>query len=268
MRSRLPSTAFAMVLVCAACAQGSSLPGGVGGAGAHSATGLTASSSVGTTTSSSTLSSSDVSSFSGTSCSESPCKLTTPQCGCPSGEACTIDQSQVACLTSGTTGLTQACSATELCAPGLLCVQAGASASICDKFCDSDADCTAPGGLCIVTLNDGHGGAIPDVTLCTDNCDPVTNAGCPASGTSCQVGQEPTGQMRNLTFCTGAGTLGQGETCDPTNNECLPTYGCISNVCLQYCDAANPSCVTCAPLQNSTTMTDIFIGSTQIGVCE
>jgi hypothetical protein len=123
----------------------------------------------------------------------------------------------------------------------------------------------------VVTLSNGHGGAIPNVTLCTDNCDPFTNAGCAAAGTSCQVGQEPTGQMRWLTTCAGAGNLVQGQVCDPMNNQCSPTYGCFNtgtqDECFQYCDVAAPTCANCTPLMSSS-LQPVYIGTTEIGVCQ
>src|SRR5207249_9846968 len=116
--------------------------------------------------------------------------------------------------------------------------------STCDKFCETDADCTAPGGLCLLTLNDGMGGSIPDVTLCTENCDPTTNMGCIA-GTGCQLEQELMGQMRFLTQCTPIGQKTQGQSCDPMQWECAATYGCFNtgvDVCLKYCNVNAPSC--------------------------
>ncbi len=294
MRTRLLPTTSALVFASAACAQGSTAPLGVGGQVSDVTTGSVSSVSVagtgaagvsssgGTSTGvgaagsggpASTSPSVASSSSSGGACPDTPCKLTSPQCGCPSGQACSVYNTVVSCLTAGTAGPTQLCGGTNDCAAGLLCVASGSSTSspgICETFCETDADCTAPGGLCVVQLSDGSGGAIPDVTLCTDNCNPFTNAGCAAAGTSCQVGQEPTGQMRPLTLCAAAGTLGKGMACDPTNNQCAPTFGCFStgaqNKCYQYCDVANPSCATCTGIEDMA-LQPVYIGNKQVGIC-
>jgi hypothetical protein len=166
------------------------------------------------------------------------------------------------------------CSGSDQCEAGLLCLASGSSTTspgICEKFCDTDSDCTAPGGLCVVQLSNGSGGAIPNVTLCTDNCNVFTSAGCAAQGTSCQLGQEPTGQMRYLTLCGVAGTLGKGAVCDPMNSQCAPTFGCFNtgteDQCYQYCEVGNPlSCSTCTALLDSS-MQPIYIGTQKVGVC-
>jgi hypothetical protein len=248
-------------------------PAGSGGSGVSSTSGNTGASTNNSTSVTSVVSSS-VSSTSG-GC-PTPCKLTAPQCGCPGGEQCGIDNAtaSVACVQGGTDGVGQQCgtSATDLCAPGGTCVTASVATglAICDKFCDTDANCTAPGGLCIIQLNDGTGGSIPNVTLCSANCDPSTNVGCSAPGSSCQLLQESSGLMRTLTDCRGAGTKTYMAACDPTLDECAATYGCFNigtvampqDVCLKYCKYPNGNCgaQTCLDLM-------AFVGTTDYGVC-
>lgn len=273
MRSRLLLTVSALLLGvtgAAACATGSTFVGGFGGDG--SGAGPTTSSSTGGHTGSSssggkTTSSSSSSSTSSGSCSETPCKVTSPQCGCGSGQECTIVSYKVACHAAGTTAADQVCTSQFDCAAGALCL------GICTKFCDSDSDCTAEGGICALELSDGTPtGSIAGVTMCTGNCSPITNSGCIGSGNGCVFGAEQSGQMRTFTFCTQVGTGGKNTACT-SNFDCKATYGCInngtSNVCLQYCDANNFSAcggAGCTPLQDSS-MNPIYIGSTQLGVC-
>jgi hypothetical protein len=133
------------------------------------------------------------------------------------------------------------------CSPGLICVNTTPSINTCSKFCDSDADCTAPGGLCIIGLNDANMNPIPGVTLCTENCDPTTNLGCPVGGTSCQVAQENGGQMRFLTHCTASGASQQGATC-ASSADCAPKFNCyqtsdapVVKQCLKNCKASAPN---------------------------
>ncbi len=266
MRSRWLIAMAGTGLVITACARGSTLTGVGGG------TDTTVTTTTSATTSSTT--SATTSTTSGPACSETPCKVTAPQCGCAAGEACSIDPAKhaVACIDEGTVGGGQACNGAADCAAGFVCVQISTAASACSKFCDSDADCAAPGGLCIIQLNDGKGGSIPNVTLCTDNCDVTTNAGC-VPGAGCQLGREQTGQMRWLTFCGGTGTKGKNQVCDPMLEECLPGFGCFStgtsDICLQYCNVNGSTCPNfgaCSPLQDQSG-SSIFIGSIQVGVC-
>ena len=273
MRSRLLFTISVVALGAAACATGSTFVGGGGtGSGADTTTVTTSSSmstSTGMTTSSSTGSSTTGSSTSTSGgCSESPCKLTGPQCGCGAGMACTIAPGAKvrSCQTSGSTQQGQACSAPTQCAPGTLCV------GICTLFCSTDADCASAGGICALQLSDGTAmGSIPNVKLCTGNCNVVNGTGCP-TGTGCDFGQEQTGAMRNFTFCETAGTGAKNSPCT-SNAQCQPTFACINNgtatVCLKYCNVANVSAcggLGCTPLQDANMM-PIIVGGTQLGVC-
>ena len=181
----------------------------------------------------------------GASACESPCTLTSPQCGCGAGQACTLVGTNRQCAAPGTATEGQACSASVPCSSGLFCLAMSASISTCAKFCSGDADCTAPFGLCNKTVGDGLGGTIPGVKLCAENCDPVTNTGCPVPGTSCQDGSEFTISYQPLTDCTPAGTKAEAAPCNPTLNECAPGFGCFFNasnqsVCFRYCDNHSP----------------------------
>lgn len=237
----------------------SSNGGGAGGGGVSS------SSSGGPGSSSSSSAASSASSSSG-ACAESPCKLVQPQCGCAAGQACTIDgspQGTRVCVAAGSTPIGGSCTSDE-CVPGSLCVKTTDTISTCMKYCAMDSNCTSPGGLCIISLNDGSSGQIPGVTLCTENCDPTTNSGCPVAGTSCGLAQESMGQMRLLTRCGGAGSGTQGSFCS-TDADCAPTFGCFNagtTQCLKYCKVGGVACpggATCTSLG--------MIGNTTYGAC-
>lgn len=238
----------------------SSNTGGAGGGAASS------SSSGGPGSSSSSASSASSASSSG-ACAESPCKLVQPQCGCAAGQACNIDgspQGTRICVTAGSTPIGNACTMNDECVPGSLCVKTGDTISTCMKYCSTDSNCTSPGGLCLITLNDGSSGQIPGVTLCTENCDPSTNVGCPVAGTSCQLAQEPMGQMRLLTRCGAAGFGTQGAACTD-DGDCAATFGCFNagtTQCLKYCKVGGAACpggLTCSSLG--------MIGNTTYGAC-
>lgn len=241
---------------------------GGGGAGASSFGGDGQGGTANSTTTSSSSSSSSSSSANGgagggPACSEQPCKLTTPQCGCDPNEQCTVDATGRSCIPEGNVPWGQPCSG-DNCAPGLLCLQTTTTEATCGKFCASDADCTAPGGLCILKLNDGSGGEIPNVTMCTDNCNPLTNVGCAVGG--CQVLQETSGLLRFLTLCVEAGTGTQAAPC-VGNEDCAPTFGCfndgVSDLCLKWCNLAAPSC----PAATSCVDVAVSLGGINYGVC-
>ncbi len=201
------------------------------------------------------------------SCTESPCRLVAPQCGCPSAQACVLDGTGARfCATAGAAMTGQSCTGVAGCRAGDLCINIAApgTTNVCSHFCSSDADCS--GGLCLITLDDGSGGALPGVTLCTHVCDPVTQTGCPAAA-YCGVFQETTGAMRPLTDCaTPVGTGGQGATCfDDT--DCRAGFGCVGGACLHWCRyPAGTGCT--GGLICYGFSTPIIIRGQQYGVCD
>lgn len=281
--------ATALAATAIACATGNTLGGGgddddgSGGSTTSSTSDASTAASGGGSTTSATTGASTTTSASTTAststgmmCTEDPCKLVDPQCGCGVGEACTVDATGTrSCVPEGPAVWGTECSAGEDCEAGSLCIlkkDTAPTVSMCSKFCDSDAQCQAPGGLCVFTLNDGSGGTVPGVTLCSDNCDPITNTGCGVSGTSCFLGQEASGQQRFFTYCYGAGSSTQGALC-PNGTECAATYGCfntgVSDQCLKWCNVNAPSCPGATSCQ---TLTDangasIVIGNITYGAC-
>lgn len=199
---------------------------------------------------------------------ESPCKLVAPQCGCAAGEGCTLDNTGArVCQTAGGVAPGGNCSSDD-CAPGGICLGTTPTTPTCGKFCATDAQCAAPGGLCVVGLNDGSGNPIPGVMLCSENCNPTTNSGCVA-GTGCTFGQEEAGQMRFFTLCRGIGSGTQGAACT-VNADCAATYGCINTgtkQCMKYCTVGSTCAggAACSPI--SINGVDIDIGGVQYGIC-
>lgn len=205
----------------------------------------------------------------GPACSESPCKLVAPQCGCGADEKCTIDaQGDRSCVADGTEPSGAQCTAGADCAAGGICL-GGASVGYCASFCAVDGDCGQ--NICAVKLGDGLGGTIDGVTMCSSSCDPGSGTGCPG-GLGCVVGQEAAGAMRFFFMCFEAGAVGAGGVCT-TAADCQAGFGCYNNgtnnVCYKNCNVASPNCPgqTCYALTDQN-MNPVVVGNYQLGVCQ
>ncbi|MAQ18721.1 MAG: hypothetical protein CMN30_28485 [Sandaracinus sp.] len=214
-----------------------------------------------------------------TACSESPCKLVSPQCGCGAGQACFMDPDGVrSCAAPGSTDTGGACSVIADCRGGDTCLGLGDTVGGCHHFCNSDSDCSGAGSLCLLDLADTGGATIPGATVCTLSCEPAQNSGCPA-GSYCFLGQEPTGAMRDLSHCSGEipGTGTQGSLCDDTG-DCSPGYLCLDPgtgvpECLHLCrnpsasPTSSPDCTSSFYSCYGFT-TPVLLGGTAYGVCD
>ncbi|MFO0618433.1 MAG: hypothetical protein U0414_37915 [Polyangiaceae bacterium] len=282
MQRSLRTGSFLIALAAAGCATGATIDGagGAGSGGAAASTGKSSSTNSMSTSTQSSMSttSSTQSSMSTASmmtstgvdpnCPEQPCKLTSPQCGCTADRQCSLDaNNDRTCILEGSAPVGASCGTGNQCVPGSMCLGPAVGALSCLEFCDMDNDCTGPGGICYFTLDDGSGGAVPGVKLCTQNCDPTNNSGC-AAGLGCQAVRD-TMTMQTFTFCPKAGTGGDGASC-ATNGfaDCKPGFGCFtsngSDVCLQWCKVGGscPNALTCYSL-----LDPLIIGSTEYGVC-
>ncbi|MBO6939547.1 MAG: hypothetical protein JJ863_31540 [Deltaproteobacteria bacterium] len=202
-----------------------------------------------------------------TSCAESPCRLVAPQCGCPTGQACQIagDASR-ACVADGTNAESARCD-TGGCVAGTACVNVSLTATnvpVCKRYCDSDADCTGgPGSVCIAEL--GTTGQ----NVCSSNCDPASQLGCPANSFCGLFTETATG--RRLTDCSGpVGTGGQGASCVGTEN-CQKGFTCANpgtgNQCMRWC-RRSPAGGECAPGQTCIGFDPALVfNSVEYGAC-
>ena len=109
---------------------------------------------------------------------------------------------------------------------------------ICRQTCDAETACVS--------------GASCAAGECADNCDPWTDAGCPAAAKCDVVGFQDLFRLQAITVCSGVGTGSQGAACIH-NADCQRGHGCIhdegasAGVCRQLCNAANvcPSGTAC-----------------------
>ena len=196
-----------------------------------------------------------------TSCSEVPCKLVPPQCGCAPGEKCTWSSQTdaISCEQDGSDQVGEECTLNS-CAAGGLCLSWG-TLSMCKRFCASDNDCDAPGGRCILEID----GFAP--RWCSDNCDLTLGVGCDPAGSKCELGQAADNSF--FTVCVPAGPGTQGSGCPNGYEDCGTGFGCINvnatPTCLKWCNVASPSCpggTTCGSLNPQ-----IFLGAVEYGAC-
>ena len=204
------------------------------------------------------------------SCSEDPCKLTLPQCGCDEDQRCTVDGLGTRfCDKTGSARLGEECAAGDGdCGAGAICVGLSATLHACAAFCEADTDC-AVGGLCIRHLSDGNGGALPGVALCTEACDPAALTGCAASGTSCALLHETDGAQRWYTQCVvPTSTSHDGDACDAT--PCGPGLVCVDldsvKTCRALCVVGGGGCE--APTQCTAFQNAVTVGSVEYGSCK
>ncbi|MFO0551399.1 MAG: hypothetical protein U0271_23615 [Polyangiaceae bacterium] len=255
--------ASATILCLAGCANSDPLTGGAGGA-STGGTGSGASSSDGGSTNVSTSSSTT---STGPSCDEQPCKLVAPQCGCDEDAACSVDgNGGRICVVAGTVQPGQICDANNYCAPGSVCVGYTDGETTCAEFCNSDVECTAPGGKCVLPLT-----GAPTVMLCSENCELVTSQGCPLANSSCQIGVTASDEPYTLCVPSGAG-VEQSVCAD--SSECAPGFTCLPTTandsrCFEWCNVNGGSCPineSCLGLEISTGV-PLVIGNVTYGVC-
>jgi len=248
--------------------------GGAGGTGSnatassnsvtHSAHAASTSTKASTTQGSQTATSSST----GPTCTETACTLTAPQSGCCGSDNCTVDATGAHfCVASGTATTGQACSAINACALGDICL--GATVGTCFNFCSTDNDCTAPGGHCVLQLGDGMGGAVPNVSMCSQNCDPTDASSCNVTGLSCQAWVDtPTG--KNYTSCVPSGGIGPGGACPNGDGDCQAGLDCANFTagpkCAQWCRVGVTVCPGALTCQSFTTPF-LLTPTIEYGVC-
>jgi hypothetical protein len=200
-------------------------------------------------------------------CTESPCGLK-PNCGCPSGQKCTLDSTGGrACVPAGTGTTGMLCTSESDCAAGYICLASNAdgTTSACYAYCDTDTDCAGDGSICIQL----YLGTTPvDGWVCTYDCNLSTGSGCP-TGHRCDVfGLDENGDTVAETYFTdclgGYGTGTQGSTCY-SDAECTVGYFCYTDAyeCLGYCYVGSTSCT------GGTSCLDlgIALGFQEVGAC-
>jgi hypothetical protein len=207
-------------------------------------------------------------------CSETPCRFNPPQCGCPTGQACYATATSAQCQMPGTGASGTVCANGGDCVGGDMCVNFGTSttpARLCSQICLADTDCG--GGLCIYTINNGMGGTVPNLVLCSHPCNVAAQTGCP-TGWSCNVLQEPMGMMRAYTDCVSTPGTGTTNATCTTDTDCAAGFACVDTQdpmhagtrCHHWC--RYPAGTECTGGQVCVNFSpDLVINTVDYGVC-
>jgi hypothetical protein len=243
--------------------QGAGGPVGPGSGGQSTSTGGQGSGGNANTTTNTTT---NASSSSGMSCSENPCKLVAPQCGCNATQACSLDIANAAlpriCTAKGAKAIGQTCAPGE-CVEGALCFL-----SVCTEFCDVPADCG--GSLCFPLLDANNMPLASDANLCATTCDLATSAGCGA-GQGCSAGTDPI-STQNFSICRQAGAGGDLADCSVNfDRDCQAGFGCFNSggdVCLKWCKVGQAGTCSAVPGTTCLGLNPAFVlDGTTYGVC-
>jgi len=147
---------------------------------------------------------------------------------------------------SATEGVTCNPSDPTTCAAGYSCGEPGDGSddAVCYKFCNTDTDCTAPGGWCHPgPLQTGASEGFTAKT-CSLNCDPMAQKGC-GTGQSCNLAIS-TDRTRLYTQCILAGAGDYQSPCSVAE-DCKAGFSCLNvsvdgatdqRMCLQLCELA------------------------------
>jgi hypothetical protein len=215
----------------------------------------------------------------GEECAAEPCSIE-EQCGCPAGDACDLDSTQLAtgaakCRPADPTG-TGACEIFADCAIGRTCA---GRPGLCREFCSEDADCDGT-ARCILALtytdDTGDSEPVPGVTLCTTDCKADQENSCPP-GRACRIalrGSE-SGNYWYTDCRPSQGPGGGGSPCPGGDGDCLPGYDCVitggDKVCAEVCVlnvAAEPGPRTCNAGGTCVGFNpDALVGEVEYGVC-
>lgn len=194
-------------------------------------------------------------------CSESPCRLVVPQCGCPAELMCQrvgATSDVRGCIATGTLPPDALCSNDGQCVPGYACLTADGVTGRCHRYCAGDGDCSS--GLACAKYIEGS-----TVGVCGSSC--TLESGCPV-GSACKVlllvdldSTEPV----VAPTCTDQVGASAGAPCT-SSFDCAPGLFCDADVCRSLCPLAMTTpCTTgtCMPV-----IVPIVLGGVEHGVCK
>jgi hypothetical protein len=158
------------------------------------------------------------------------------ECGCRTGESCSLNASNVRqCRVVSTpppSAPYQVCSVDSDC-PALHSCYIGS----CMQHCKVSADCGWENAVCYIVI-DVAGGPVPETGLCTRNCDVLSPSAPEAGFQPCGVGLtcadfvSPEGAFFD---CNAAGAGTDGSICTSVA-DCAIGFSCPTGVCARYCE--------------------------------
>ncbi|MEZ4401340.1 MAG: hypothetical protein R3B06_15045 [Kofleriaceae bacterium] len=206
-------------------------------------------------------------------CSTQPCSLY-PQCGCTAPLTCDIDFTDLmgtACRAVNAPGMEgSTCGSFSECAAGYVC-----AGGRCHRYCDTDASCPQPRGMCAIQITDQGGAPIAGAVTCSANCNPAQSAagGCPA-GQKCGFftvmrGTPPASV--DIVDCATPGAGAHGAACT-TDATCAADTLCSTVNAAQRCRrvCTRPAGNECAAVPGTTCVgfnPALTVGGTEYGVC-
>lgn len=217
-------------------------------------------------------------------CPTAPCDLYA-QCGCTSPLVCDLDFTDLvgnSCRAVNMAGTeTSSCvqggtPSPSYCAGGYVCL-GGATDASCERYCDASSDCGQPRGQCVIQVTNNNV-PIPNVQVCSSNCNPLNSAAgpCPPGQGKCgffTVNNALTGNVaRDVVQCTapGAGAHGAACTNDTTcSADTLCTTVNALSRCRRVCNRTTGGS-ECASVAGTTCIgfnPALTIGGTEYGVC-
>jgi hypothetical protein len=182
-------------------------------------------------------------------------------CGCDEGQTCGYTGSGVGCrsLSANTVGAYELCAGDRECPALHSCI-----GSICQKQCNTDADCDGQGAACVPVRAWDTGEPLVGFNFCRSNCDPLSPQN-PAEGfRACGDGQACFPEQ-GVGVCFSAGAaLGEGEPCE--ESVCAPGLFCSGlGYCTRWCEVGGS---TCAPgLECEGFGPDYMSGQRELGRC-
>lgn len=182
-------------------------------------------------------------------------------CGCDDGQTCGYTAAGVGCRSLSA----DAVGAYELCADDSDCPELHSCiSSVCQRQCNTAADCDWPGAACIPVRAWDTGEPLAGFNFCQSNCDPLSPQD-PAGGfRACGAGQTCFPEQ-GVGGCFSAGVaLGEGEPCE--EGICGPGLFCSGlGRCTRWCEVGGSSC---APgLECEGFGPDYMSGQRELGRC-
>ncbi len=148
-----------------------------------------------------------------------------PQCGCLDTETCDVSNrttGATSCVTGGTATLGRPCDQTGDCIAGLGCLYGA-----CRPYCKTPLEKCSIGGteLC-VTMPDDQGKPVPNLSVCTINCDPREPSG--VCGVNSCHWFATLYAPNKVSDCNFAGWADELQGCSG-HSDCKPGLACVEH---------------------------------------